>query len=198
MKRSEAGIGLVRQFSLIDRSGRSQCPAGHDGTVASRQDAMLCVVLARYSTTRPMPNWLPTRTGLAALQVHFDHFFALHGRCPSSSVSWATISRVAVSMTSPVEGQACRPSRLKVIQPGSSRSSMLAICLGGLTRVVEDVHAPVVGVGDPDFLFIRRQAHAVAGAAVPFDRPLVEALQLRRDAASRRIAGRRPRSPAVR
>jgi hypothetical protein len=36
-------------------------------------------------------------------------------------------------MTSPVDGQACRPSRLNATQPGCSRSLMLATCLGGIT-----------------------------------------------------------------
>ena len=55
---------------------------------------------------------------------------------------------------------------------------MLAICFGGIDRVVEDVQRAVGGVADPDFLLVRRQADAVAGAAVPLDRALLEALHL--------------------
>ena len=44
--------------------------------------------------------------------------FSLCTARPVSSCSVATTFLVFVSMISPVEGKACRPSRLKVIQPG--------------------------------------------------------------------------------
>ena len=64
----------------------------------------------------PMPNWSPAAT--AAAGVHdLQHLLALHGPT-GSSVSVATTRRVRVSMTSPVDGYAYRPSMLNVIQPG--------------------------------------------------------------------------------
>src|SRR5262249_20563645 len=59
--------------------------------------------------------------------------FSLCTSRPFSSFSAATIFRVLTSITSPVDGQACRPSRLNVTQPGCSRSLTLATCLGGIT-----------------------------------------------------------------
>ena len=52
---------------------------------------------------------------------------------------------------------------------------MLATCFGGITRGVEDVHGVVGAVGEPELLLVRRQPDAVAGAAVPLDRALLEA-----------------------
>src|SRR5262249_49638505 len=45
-------------------------------------------------------------------------------------------------------------------------------------RGVEDVHLAVGGVAHPDLLLVRREADAVAGAAVPLDGALLEALHL--------------------
>ena len=47
---------------------------------------------------------------------------------------------------------------------------------GRLDGDVEVMHVLVVAVDDPDFLFIRREADAVAGAGVALDRPHREAL----------------------
>ncbi len=67
---------------------------------------------------------------------------------------------------------------LKVIQPGWSRSSIEADLLGRHDGRVEDVQPTVGGVGEPELLLVGRQADAVAGAAVPLGRPLLEALHL--------------------
>ena len=49
---------------------------------------------------------------------------------------------------------------------------------GGHHRVVKKMEAPIMRVGKPDFLFVRRQADPVARAAVAFGGPDFEALHL--------------------
>ena len=55
---------------------------------------------------------------------------------------------------------------------------MLVDLLGRHHRGVEDVDPLVGGVDDPELLLVGRQADAVARAAVPLDRALLEALHL--------------------
>ena len=56
-----------------------------------------------FATTAPTPNWHPARTGLPSAKS-ISSIFSLWTAVPCSSVSEATIFRVATSMTSPVDG----------------------------------------------------------------------------------------------
>ena len=53
---------------------------------------------------------------------------------------------------------------------------MLGHLPGGICRGIEDMHAPIERVAEPQLSPIRRQADAVARATVHFHRPLLEVL----------------------
>ena len=55
---------------------------------------------------------------------------------------------------------------------------MLATCRGGIVVASKTCSVLLAASDDPDFLLVRRQADAVARAAVPLDRPLLVALHL--------------------
>ncbi len=87
---------------------------------------------------RPTPNWSPVWTTLSSWNC-ISSIFSLITGAPVSSVSVVMILFEAASITSPVEGYAYRPSIVNVIQPGSSRTLMLANCVGGMTVATPSV-----------------------------------------------------------
>ena len=121
---------------------------------------------------RPTPNWSPVWTTLSSWNC-ISRIFSLITGVSVSSVSVVMIFFEAASITSPVEGYAYRPSIVNVIQPGSSRTLMLANCVGGMTVVSNTCRCWL----SPSVTQIFRSSGvspSVTRAAVAFDWPLLK------------------------
>src|SRR5262249_55577112 len=111
---------------------------------------------------------------LAAVEMNFDHLFAVHRR--PMLIGQGGQGSFARNVDY-LAGAGIRKSAVETEGDPAGLFAELETRLeprrhGG---VVEDVNHLVKRVDDPDFGLIRRQADAVAGAAVPLGRPFGDA-----------------------
>ena len=147
---------------------------------------------------RPTPNWSPVAHRHAVDEDDLDHLLAvdlaaLLVRQRGDDLLRLRVDHLAGRRIGVAAVEAERdPARL-LAQLDARRSASAAsrVLSKTCTRLLAASH-------HPDLLLVRRQADAVAGAAVPLDRALLEALAPRRGAASCRSSGRRSRSRAAR
>lgn len=99
--------------------------------------------------------------------------FSLPIARPVSSASDAISFFDFTSKTSPVDGYACVPPMLNVIQPGWSRTFSDPICFGGDTVLSKTCIALLWPSLTQTSVLVRRQPDAVARAAVAVDRTLL-------------------------